>query len=125
TGAEDIDAARRQRDGATQFGPHRDLGDQSHAEPAVFLRHVIAGKAELLGLGGEMRAHLGLELVVNARGPLDRNELTVDELADGVLEHPDFLRKLEVQTVADGHCVHSISSYALRRTTRTSTARAP
>src|SRR5205814_9962492 len=85
----------------------------------------VAGEAEFLGLGVEMRPHLGLQLVVNARGPLDRNELAVDELADGILEHPDFLRKLEVKTVADGHCVHSISSYALRRTARTSTARTP
>ena len=124
-GAEDVDAARGQRDGAAELGPHRDLGDQPHAEPAVFLRHVVAGKPELLGLGGEMRAHLGLELVVLARGALDRDQLAIDELADGVLEHPDFFRKLEVQAVRGGHCVHSVSSYDLRRTTRTSTARTP
>ena len=115
-GAEHVAAARRQRDGAAELRPHRDLGDQAHAEPAVFARHVVAGEPELLGLGGEMRAHLGLELVAVARGALDRDQLAVDELADRVLEHPDFLRKLEIQAVRGGRCVHSISSYGFRRT---------
>ena len=34
--AEHVDAARRQRDGAAELGPDGDLGDQPHAEPAVF-----------------------------------------------------------------------------------------
>ena len=114
-GAEHVDAARGQRDGAAKLGPHRDLGDQPHAEPAVFLRHVIAGQPQLLGLGGEMRANLRLELVVFARGPLDRDQLAIHEFADGVLEHPDFFRKLEVQPFCGRQRVHSVQLLCLAR----------
>ena len=92
--------------------------------PPYSLRHVIAGKPQLLGLGVQMRAHLGLELVAVARGPLDRDHLPVDELADGVLEHPDFFRKLEVQARCGhpaGDVVHpSHSLLAERRMRRAS-----
>ncbi len=105
-GAEHVGAARRQRDAAAKLGPDRRFGDQPHAEAAIFHRHVVALQAQLLGLGGQMLPDLRLELVVLARRALDQDQLAVDELADGVLEHPDFLRKIEVQSVGRGARVH-------------------
>ena len=64
--AEDVAAARRQRDGAAELGPHRHLGDEPHAEPAVLQRHVVAGKPKLLAPWPQLRAHLGLELMAVA-----------------------------------------------------------
>src|SRR5262249_13483672 len=106
--------------------PHRDLGEQSHAEAAVFLRHVVAREPELLRLRLQMRLHLGLELVPVAAGALDRDHLAVDEFPHRVLEHPDLVRQVEVEAVGLGRCVvHATSPDWARGMMRTSTAQAP
>src|SRR5262249_13371688 len=123
-GAEDFNAARRQRNGAAKLRPDSHLGNKPHAKSAVFARHVIAGKPQLFGFGSELAAQLRLQSIVLAGGPLDGNELAVDKFAHCFLEHADFFRQLEAQAV-DGQRSHVCNSSALRTTTRTSTAYAP
>jgi hypothetical protein len=96
---EDLDSARRQRDAAAELRPYGHLGDEAHAESAILCRHIIARESELLGFGLEMRPHLGLELVTVTGLALDRDQLLVDEFAHRVLEHPDFVRKVEIQAL--------------------------
>jgi hypothetical protein len=107
---EHVDPARGERDGAAEFRPHRHLGDQAHAEPAIFDRDVVARQAELLRFGGQVRAYLRLELMAIAGGALDRDQLAIDEFSNRVLEHPDFFREVEVQAVWGGCSVHATSS---------------